>query len=167
VWGCQKYNVFGDKDTRPKHSSMEGAYVKFINDFEATFLFGGNGAMLCDESIRMKVTQFYGEYSLVISVANGGIEISTPTLLTPGHKDIATTNANKLEMQRAYAFAFFAYQYVCKALKRQIKPDYCVAERAMIKISGEEDAAGSSFHFLVCSINFNLSRIFSADSESK
>ena len=128
-----------------QYQSHYDQYTTFANDFESTFLFGSNGTILCDESIRSNVTKFYQNNSLLISVANGGIEISSPMLLTPGHKDIATTNANKLEMQRAYAFAFFAYQYVCKALKRQIKADYYVAQRDMIvKMPEEEEGTGKT-----------------------
>lgn len=113
-------------------------YVKFANDFEGTFQIGGNGALLCDESIRTRVKQFYSDYSLLISIANGGSKITIPALTTPGQKDIETTNTNKIAMQRAYTFAFFAYQYVCKALDREIHTDYRPTEQSIIKVSDED-----------------------------
>jgi len=45
-------------------------------------------------------------------------------LREPQQGEINITNGNKMEMLRAYCFAFLAYHKVCDTIGRRISPNY-------------------------------------------
>ena len=99
-------------------------YVNYADCFERNFVVQPNGTLCCDRETRAKVPAWYNSQldfiKLFTSFAPPPIVLREPQ---QGEIQV-TNNHNKMEMIRAYCFAFLAYHKVCNTLGRPVSPNY-------------------------------------------
>ena len=108
---------------------FEKICIDFIEGFHRAFVIMGNGALGCDQAIRRETPTWYNAQALLIA-SHVGFAPPVLRLQEPaGQSDITTTNHNKIEMIRAYAYAFIVYHKMCAIIGYTIhattlRPEY-------------------------------------------
>ena len=98
-------------------------YANYADSFEQNFVVQPNGTLRCDRETRAKVQVWYNFQLDFIKLFTS---FAPPRLVLrePQQGEINITNGNKMEMLRAYCFAFLAYHKVCDTIGRRISPNY-------------------------------------------
>ena len=98
-------------------------YVNYADCFERNFVVQPNGTLCCDRETRAKVPAWYNSQLDFIKLFTS---FAPPRIVLrePQQGEIQVTNNNKMEMIRAYCFAFLAYHKVCDTLGRPVSPNY-------------------------------------------
>jgi len=91
-------------------------YANYADSFERNFVVQPNGTLRCYRETRATVPVWYNRQLDFIKLFTSFVP---PRIVL---RDI--TNYNKMEMLRAYCFAFLAYHKVCDTIGRQISPNY-------------------------------------------
>ena len=86
-------------------------YTNYADGFEQIFVVQQNGTLRCDDEHRVKVPAWYNCQLDFIRLF---------TTFEPPSLGVF----NKMEMLRAYCFAFLAYHKVCDTIGRRISPNY-------------------------------------------
>ena len=105
---------------------FEKICIDFIEGFRRAFVITGNGALGCDQAIRRETPMWYNSQARLIASYVG---FAPPVLRLQepaGQSDITTTNHNKIEMIRAYAYAFIVYHKMCTIIgyTTTLHPEY-------------------------------------------
>lgn len=104
-------------------SPFERLCYDFIDGFERSFVISGNDTLGCGREIREATPVWYNAQKKIIC-SYIGFEPPDLILQEPGASDIQITNKNKVEMIRAYSYAFIVYYKLCTGLGLVLAPQY-------------------------------------------
>jgi len=92
-------------------------YANYADNFERNFVVQPNGTLRCDRETRATVPVWYNRQLDFIKLFTS---FAPPRIVLREQQQAEI----KMEMLRAYCFAFLAYHKVCDTIGRQISPNY-------------------------------------------